>query len=87
MSHLTYKTQYQTEGNYGSTEVHTLYVDHNLSNDYVTFYDENGGIILTVEDTIDNNILDAINRLYKLYSNSEKQELLDGVEYWHKIKN
>lgn len=65
MSHSRIKTTYNTEGNYGSTETHTLYADHNDCADYVTFYDETGAIIMTVPDTIDNNILDAINRLYK----------------------
>lgn len=64
MSSYTVKTTYNTEGDYGSTEKHTLYANHNNSSDYVTFFDEKGERILTVPDTLDNNILDAINRLY-----------------------
>lgn len=64
MSHIRVKTKYNTEGSYGSIDEVTIYAHHNLSCDYVDFYDEDGSHILTVPDTINNNILDAINRLY-----------------------
>ena len=77
MSHIRVKTTYNTEGSYGSIEQHTLYAHHNLSCDYVTFYDSDGSFIMTVPDTIDGNILDAINRLYNIGSTSKLEE---GVE-------
>lgn len=77
MSNSYLKTKYYTEGSYGSLDEETLYVSHNRSSDYVTFYDSNGNLILTVPDTIDNNILDAINRLYSPYLDNV---LIDGVE-------
>ena len=57
------------DGSYGSIEEYPLYCIHNHSTDYVSFYDENGNNILTIPDTIDNNLLDAINRLYNYYNN------------------
>lgn len=64
MSHKRIKTTYNEEGAYGSVVEKTVYAHHNLTCDYVTFYDDKGNHILTVPDTMDNNILDAINKLY-----------------------
>lgn len=79
MSHIKLKTKYNTEGNYGIIEEHTVYADHNLCNDYVTFYDHTGNIIMTIPDTIDNNLLDAINKLYSPFKENSK-EYIDGIE-------
>lgn len=78
MSHYRLKTKYNSEGSYGSIDEKTLYVHHNLSCDYVTFFDENGEVIMTIPDTIDNNLLDAVNRLYKPFTNGKK--FVDNVE-------
>lgn len=63
MSHLRIKTEYNEEGAYGATEKHALYAHHNLSCDQVSFYNEKGECILTICDSVSNNLLDAINRL------------------------
>jgi len=76
MSKDRLKTTYKTEGPYGTEEEHTLFVTHNYSTDYVTFYDSNGEWLLAVPDTIDNNVLDAINKLY----NHNGIDLAEGVE-------
>jgi len=82
MSHLRVKTSYNTEGTYGSTDKKIIYCHHNNSADYVTFYNEEGEILLVVPDTIDNNILDAINRLYVPVNNDgDKQKLKEGIEH------
>ena len=79
MSHYRVKTKYNEEGAYGSVDEKVLYAHHNLSCDYVTFFDENGNVIMTVPDTMDNNILDAINRLYMPF---KKDNILDeGIEF------
>lgn len=84
MSHLKVKTNYNVEGSYGTVESHTVYADHNNSSDYVSFYDEDGTLLLTIPDTIDNNLLDAINRLYspmlngKLRSDIERMSIEDS---------
>ena len=78
MSHYRLKTNYNTEGHYGSTENNTLYAHHNLTCDIVTFYDEDGEFIMAVPDTLDGNILEAINKLYAPFDNDK---LVDGVEY------
>lgn len=77
MSSYTLKTKYNTEGAFGSIEEQTLYAHHNLSCDSVMFHDELGKIIFTVPDTIDNNILDAINRLYAPFKD---KNFVEGVE-------
>jgi len=79
MSHIRVKTKYQVQGAYGSTEKRTLYAHHNNSCDVVTFFDEDGTYLFSVEDTIDNNLMDAINRLYAPHKNSS--ELDDNVQY------
>ena len=78
MSHYRLKTKYNTEGAYGSTEENEVFAHHNLSCDYVTFYDENGDFIMTVPDTMDNNLLDAINRVYAPFNKDNK--FVEGVE-------
>jgi hypothetical protein len=79
MSHYRLKTKYNEEGYCGSTEEHTLYAHHNLSCDVVTFYDEEGRVLISIGDTIDNNLLDAINRLYAPFGSDLK--LSEGVEH------
>lgn len=64
-----YKTTYNTEGMYGSTEEKTLYTQHSRSTDIVSFYDEDGDLIFSVPDTLDNNMVDAIVRLYNPNAN------------------
>lgn len=77
MSHIRIKTTYQEEGPYGTEETRTLYCHHNLSCDYVTFYDDRADVIMCVPDTIKNNLLDAINKLYTGSGEVGK----DGIEY------
>lgn len=79
MSHVRVKTEYQVEGAYGSTEKKILYAHHNNSCDVVTFFDEDGTYLFSVGDTIDNNLMDAINRLYVPHKNDK--ELNDNVQY------
>lgn len=79
MSHLRVKTEYQVSGIYGSTETRTLYAHHNNSCDVVTFFDEDGMDIFSVEDTMNNNLMDAIYRLYAPRKNNG--ELKDNVQY------
>ena len=83
MSHVKVKTEYQVEGAYGSTEKRTLYAHHNNSCDVVTFFAEDGTYLFSVEDTMDNNLMDAINRLYAPHKNT-KGELQDGVDFMDK---
>lgn len=78
MSSTRVKTEYQIEGPYGSIETKTLIAVQNSSCDIVTFFDEDGEYIFSVEDTVENNLLDAINRLYMPYK--VNGELADGVK-------
>ena len=81
MSHVKIKTKYNTEGNYGIIEEEILYCDHNNCSDHVTFYYSDGTPILTVPDTLDNNILDAINRLYFYYNDKSENGLNKNIDY------
>lgn len=78
MSHYKLKKKYNTEGAYASIEEKTLYAHHNLSCDVVLFYDEDGEFIMAVPDTIENNLLDAINKLYTPFD--ENGNLEDGIK-------
>ena len=81
MSHYRVKTKYNVEGPYGSVEESTLYAHLNLSCDVTTFFDEDGTYIFSVEDTMDNNIFDAMKRLFSPHKDLRSTNLLDGVEY------
>jgi len=83
MAHQWFKTKYKTYAYHGAgcyEEEHTLYVHHNESCDLVLFYDEKGECILAFEDTLKNNIFDAMNRLNFPYKEEWFGELLDDVE-------
>ncbi len=80
MSHVRVKTEYQIQGAYGSTEKRTIYAHHNNSCDVVTFFDEDGTYLFSVEDTMDNNFMDAINRLYAPHKNTSG-ELNENVQF------
>lgn len=82
MSHYRLKIKYNTEGNYGSVDEKTLYAHHNLSCDYVTFFDEAGEVIMIVPNTLDGNLLDAINKIYHPFK--KDNELDDDIEYMDK---
>ena len=51
MSKHRVKTEYMTQGVYGSTEKNILYAEHNNSCDIITFYEEDGTVLFCVEDT------------------------------------
>ncbi len=73
MSHYRFKTTYQTQGSFGSTETHILYANHNECADIITFYYEDGEILFTVEDTMQNNLFEAIERLYMPFRGEESK--------------
>ena len=80
MSHVRVKTIYKDEDGMGGEETKTLYAHHNLSCDRVIFYDEDGDFLFSLGDTVDNNMYDAIVRLYSPRTN-KGQDLIDHVEY------
>lgn len=81
MSHYRVKTNYQTEGPYGTEETKTLHAHHNLTADIVTFYDDDGSVLFMFPDTIKNNIFEAMKRLME-YHKPGTSQLSDGIEYW-----
>lgn len=83
MSHIRYKTKYNVEVEYGKIEERIVYVDYNNSIDIATFYDEDGEKLFVVQDTVDNNLIDAIIRLYEqnpLTNNSVEYMTKDDLE-------
>jgi len=87
MSHTRVKTTYAVEGPYASTEIVKLYCHHNHSCDIVSFYDENGTVTSMVfsEWETNNNLWDAMNRLWYPYKDKWGDKLKDGVEYYNEI--
>ena len=80
MSHFRVKTTYQEQGAYGAMETKTLYCWHSNTSDTVSFYNEKGECIMCVEDTVENNLLDAINRVYSPFKDMNNT-LEEGVEW------
>lgn len=82
MSHIRVKTTFQVEDGRGGFERHTLFVHHNLSCDIVSYFNEDGQFLFSVEDTTSDNLLDAINATY---APQEKDGTLSsGIEYMTK---
>lgn len=82
MSHQWFKTTYKEEVPCGSScfeEDRTLYVHHNHSCDIVSFYDQDGDYLFSYQDTVKNNLKDAIERLDFPYKEKWFEELQDGV--------
>ena len=84
MSRYRVKTEYVTQGAYGSLDKNILYAEHNNSCDIVTFYEEDGTVLFCVEDTERNNLFDAIQRLYTPFNKDGK--LIENVEYYSEIE-
>jgi hypothetical protein len=84
MSHYYLKTEYQEEEFYsGGMDYakHKLYAWHNNGCDIVSIRDENGDTILSFNDTVDNNILSAINRLVWAWDDARTNKLTEGVDH------
>ena len=80
MSHIRIKTTYKGEGAYVSVEERTIFAHHNNSCDVITFYGEEGEVLFSVEDTMKDNLLDAINRL-SAPCKINSFDLDEGIEY------
>lgn len=87
MSHTKVKTTYAIQGNYGSTEIVNLYCHHNHSNDTTTFYNEDGSItnMLFNKWETDNDLWDAMNRLWFPFKEKWNGELKNKVEYYNQV--
>lgn len=77
MSSIRVKTKYLEEGTYGSEIERTLYAVHSNSSDYVSVYDEDGTMLFCFNDTVRNNMFDAIVRVAGVMNAGEYPE---GVE-------
>lgn len=57
------KVNYNEVGNYGEIESKTLYCGYSRTCDIATVYDENGEVIFCFDDTLGDNLFDAIVKL------------------------
>ena len=84
MSHTRVKTEYDVEGSYGGTDKKVLFCHHNHSCDCVTFFDEKGNVeSMAFCGWSDNNLWEAVQRLWYPFKNEWGGELKDGVEYYY----
>lgn len=74
MSNIYRKIKYVVEANYGMTEERTLYVHHNNSIDYVTFYDEDGTRLFGYGEWGIGKQLDLGQAIAKMLTSTEQQE-------------
>ncbi len=78
MSHHRIKTTYkEIVDPWGTVEEKTVYADFNNSCDIVSFYDNSGNHILSVDDTLNNNLFEAMIKLY--------EGAVEDFEYWAKL--
>lgn len=71
MGQTRLKTTYNEISLYGATEQKTIYLRYNSSCDIVTILDENGCNVFSFDDTMDNNMFDAIQKLLQSYCNND----------------
>lgn len=67
------KIKYETQGGYGSVEQKNLYIKSSRTNDFVSFYDENGNEIFSFDEFADFNMGEAI-KIALTNWNDEKME-------------
>lgn len=80
MSHYKLKTKYNEDlGTHTIEKI--LYAHHNLSCDVVSFYDQDGNHIFSVPDTIENNIFDAMVRLYSPFLDGKLNNLIEHMSH------
>ena len=85
MGKLRVKAEYEICGDpWGGTEKRALYAFHNMSNDTVTFYEEDGSIadMLFEEWSSGKDKWDVMNKLWFPFKDKWGEELLEGVEYY-----
>ena len=86
MSHTRVKTTYSAMAAYGGTDTVELYCHHNGGGDTVTFYNNKGEVEQMAFESweSDNDLWDAMERLWMPFKEEWGKELKDGVEYYHK---
>lgn len=66
MSKISVKTTYESIGPYGETIELDVYAHHDGVSDTITFYNHEGVVIMTIDDTVVHNLLAAIINLNDL---------------------
>lgn len=82
------KTTYNAYHPNGLVKEKTLYIEYNVDDEVTSFYAEDGSFIMAVKDTIDNHLLEAINRGYNstgINRDSDYVRLCSESEFKNKI--
>ena len=83
MSSRYTKIKYKEEGTYGSIEEKWLYCADIGCSDITTFYDEDGTHILSINNTLDNNMFVKMIEIYQNWNpdNNPNVERVTSEEY------
>ena len=75
------KINYNEEGPFGSTNVRTLYCIRDGVSDYTSFYYDNGELIFSFPDTINNNIFEKMVEMINNWETNPNIEKMTLDEY------
>jgi hypothetical protein len=81
MSSTCKKIKYKEEGAWGSTTEHTLYCIANGVSDYTSFYYENGELIFSFPDTMDDNIFEKMVEMINKWKDNPNIEKMTMEDY------
>jgi len=81
MSQERDKIKYLEEGPFGSTNERTLFYISDGVSDYTSFYDDNGNLIFSFPDTLDNNIFEKMVEIINNWKNNSNIEKMTIDEY------
>jgi hypothetical protein len=81
MSQERDKIKYKEEGAYGSTNERTLYCIRDGVSDYTNFYYDDGELIFSFPDTLNDNIFEKMFEMIKNWRNNPNIEKMTLKEY------
>jgi hypothetical protein len=79
MSHNRYKIKFERPGSYGSTDTEYMYVDNNVGADCITFYDNYGDVMFSIEEWGKKDMRNQLLILLTHFHAEDHEEL----EYWN----
>jgi len=80
MSSGKHKIKYKEEAPYGSTNERTLFCIENHSSDYTSFYYDDGTIIFSFNDTLDDNIFEKMIEIIHKWKDNPNIEQMSQEE-------
>lgn len=85
MSHLYLKTSFEQQADaWGGTEILDMYVDHNFTSDFTTFYNSDGSVVQMIfqDWSSGKDKWDAVLKLAQPFTGEwQNSPLKEGVEY------